>query len=448
MVVPSLTIAAINIMLQTLKAKQGMTALRDDDWTRLGGGERTAVPQQVRLPRRPSVVQQEARSKSTPTIGTPMSDFRRASLSASGNPFNRSPRNSPLLARKSSVGGPAVIFKPVARRNGSTTSATSIEEDPPTGGRLPLTPASRSASLPAVGNATDLPDLAALGIIGLGDLSDLGIVGLNDGPVSTLFEPAAAAARLNFDSDDQSESGEEQEEDEDDEEQDVDSAFTAEEDETRTDSKNEVWEEVDLTRGARSKTCVWYAPSGEFEWPIQAAAPMDPSTPDGDRLDQRIRQVVDRVLILKESQAETGPGMLPGDFREVVLRLGQDYHGVIDTARDLLETVPINVADRLWHQRVQDATQQLGTKFVLVLESMAELAINFGLDDGSDARKEVVSCCSKFAIGCMHLSNSASRGRSRTGSKSFAHFSPRGRQGANQATKRSQMRVQMRELVP
>ena len=140
--------------------------------------------------------------------------------------------------------------------------------------------------------------------------------------------------------------------------------------------------------------------------------------------------------------------MLPGDFREVVLRLGQDYHGVIDTTRELLEMVPANTTDRLWHQRVKDATQQLGTQFVLILESMAELAINFGLDEGSDARIEVVSCCSKFAIGCMHLSNSASRGRARNGSKSFAHFSSRGRHSAGQATKRSQMRVQMRELVP
>ena len=169
-----------------------------------------------------------------------------------------------------------------------------------------------------------------------------------------------------------------------------------------------------------------------------------------DRLDERIRMVVDRVLVLKGSQAGNGPGMAPGDFRELVLQLGQDYHGVVDETRVLLESVGTgrSAADELWHQKVADATQHLGTLFVLVLESLAELAVNFGLDELEDARKEVVSCCSKFAIGCMHLSNASARGRSRGGSKSFAHFSSRGRHSAGQATYRSQIRVQMRELVP
>jgi hypothetical protein len=223
---------------------------------------------------------------------------------------------------------------------------------------------------------------------------------------------------------------------------------------------NAAWEEVDLSFGSRSKDTVWRAPAGEFEWPIQAAAPMAAAVPPAERLTERIRIVRDRVLQLKELQAggggaragagsatETGDGdgdgdeMAPGDFRELVLLLGRDYHGVLDEVRVQLEKVE-NLADPVWGQKVRDSTQHLGTLFVLVLESLAEVVINFGLGGSVATRKEVVSCCSKFAIGCMHLANVAERGSAQ--GSSFARFSRSQKEG--QEPFRSQFRLQMREL--
>ena len=76
----------------------------------------------------------------------------------------------------------------------------------------------------------------------------------------------------------------------------------------------------------------------------------------------------------------------------------------------------------------------------LVLESMAEVQINFGMGDiNKSLRKEVVRSCSKFAIGCMDLANVTERGVS-----SFGRFSRlttnRGREGL------PQYRAAMKEL--
>jgi hypothetical protein len=222
---------------------------------------------------------------------------------------------------------------------------------------------------------------------------------------------------------------------------------------------NAAWEEVDLSYGSRSQDTVWRAPSGDFDWPIQAAVPMTAAVPPAERLTERIRIVRDRVLKLKELQAggggaragagsatATGDGdgdeMAPGDFRELVLLLGRDYHGVLDEVRVQLEKVE-NLTDPLWGQKVRDSTQHLGTLFVLVLESLAEVVINFGLGGSVATQKEVVSCCSKFAIGCMHLANVAERGSAQ--GSSFARFC-RSQKEDLQEPFRSQFRLQMREL--
>lgn len=475
----------------------------------------------------PRAVNTEQRSKSTPpqALSQSMSALpdlksRRGSLRQPGNPFQK----SPVLERK-------FVSRPIARRNGNADAASGgngagndgvggESDGSSSGGQQPTTPrlpsslstatvsASattgkesrrvrgkgkvheeaagaakeeewvaaaipvRSASLPV--NNGQLPDLAALGIIGLDadgvggggggglpDLGELGIIGLDGlsvsphGDFDSEEDDEATDSQAEDDEEEDDDDDDEEDDDDDNEEEEEDEEDEYEEDEEEedaddTDKSNAAWEQVDLTPGVRSQTCVWYAPSGEFEWPIQAARTItDSSIPKDERLDERIRTVVDRVLALKESQGGNGPGMAPGDFRELVLQLGQDYHGVVDETRVLLEGVASgSTADKMWHQKVADATQHLGTLFVLVLESLAELAVNFGLDELEDARKEVVSCCSKFAIGCMHLSNASTRGRARGGSKSFAHFSSRGRHTANQSTYRTQIRVQMRELVP
>lgn len=480
-------------------AKQGMADLSDADWKRLGGGARDEVPPNpVKLPRRPSQSMNSPRSKSTPpqalsgrrsdgtrqapgsllsnSTGQLPDRSRRGSLRKPGNPFTK----SPVLDRK---GG---VAKPIASRSGASASSASSG---PRGKTITdealmlRSPKARSTSEPI--DLAVLPDLAALGIIGLGndndggsgggggggdgarpDLSHLGIIGLDSARASP---PALSPTHANFDSDD-SDSQEEDEEDDDDDgspQEDDGSGNDAaaasaahnnsdedgtEDEQDEADARsNEAWEQVDLTRGARSQTCIWYAPSGEFEWPIQAALPLAASVQKEERLDERIRTVVDRVLVLKESQAVTAglaDGMAPGDFRDLVLQIGQDYHGVVDEIRILLENASAgSAADKLYRQRVENACQHLGTLFVLVLESLAEVAVNFGFDELGDARKEVVSCCSKFAIGCMHLSNAASQGRSRGGSKSFAHFSSKRRHTANRATYNSQLRVSMHELA-
>eukprot|EP00039_Didymoeca_costata_P007022 m.95591 g.95591 ORF g.95591 m.95591 type:complete len:997 (+) comp13502_c0_seq3:459-3449(+) len=197
--------------------------------------------------------------------------------------------------------------------------------------------------------------------------------------------------------------------------------------------------EIDFSFGVRSRACVWRTPVGDVEWKLEAAAKLSIAD-DEERLAERIRVVTDHVLEIKDLHAQDEETKSPGDTLPLVLQLGQDYHGVLDDVRALLEKLE-HVRDASWHQRVKDATCELCTLFTLVLESMADMVANFGLGDNLiAAKKEVVRSCSKFAIGCMTLSNIACGG----GNFSFSRFA----RNKARPKKLAQVRVAMRELIP
>jgi len=161
---------------------------------------------------------------------------------------------------------------------------------------------------------------------------------------------------------------------------------------------------VDFAKGARSRTMKWVSPAGDVEWEIKAAAFL--ALEADERLSERIRFVMDHVLELKALHATADT--MPGPVLKLVLKLGQDYNGVLDDARERIE----GRDDYMWTHRMMKCVEQLATVFQLVLESMAEVVSNFGQADDKDLRAEVVSCCSKFTVCCMSLSNVAEGGKS------------------------------------
>ena len=212
-------------------------------------------------------------------------------------------------------------------------------------------------------------------------------------------------------------------------------------DEQDEEDRNTVWQEVDFTPGLRSRATTWYSPTGDFQWEIQGAHVLesDPDSED-DPLSQRIQLVVDHVLKIKECHA-AGKDVLPSQELDLILMLGQDYHGVLDEIRNLLEKKARSAAtsDVAYTRRVREATQKLATLFQLILESMAEVTSNFGMGDDKQLKEEVESCCRKFAIACMTLSNVVERGN-----KSFARF--RKQPARKQAAQPRHMQYAMREL--